>query len=402
MISRPDATRSRRAVWLACAIAGVALAAGLAAAAPARAVTPDGQVTEFAAGISAGSAPYGIAQGPDGNLWFTEQVGNRLGRITPQGQVTEFATGITAVSFPTGIAQGPDGNLWFTERGGDRIGRITPQGQVTEFATGISAGSLPTGIAQGPDGNLWFTELGGDRIGRITPQGQVTEFAAGIRAGSGPTGIAQGPDGNMWFTEKDGDRIGRITTGATRTLTVARTGTGTGAVTSTPAGIDCGATCSAAMDYLGSVTLTAAAAGGSRFTGWIGEGCAGTGTCSVTMDAARSVTATFAPDPATVRGGKATARVTRTAVVLSSRVTVDRAGTIAQRLTTGAEKIRIWCRTSRTVAAAGTYTLTCNLGTAGRRYIRAKALTGTVRTTFTPTGEPAVRATRAVAISRRR
>jgi len=32
-------------------------------------------VTEFSNGITGGSEPYGIAAGPDGNLWFTEYNG---------------------------------------------------------------------------------------------------------------------------------------------------------------------------------------------------------------------------------------------------------------------------------------------------------------------------------------
>ncbi len=68
---------------------------------------------------------------------------------------------------PTGIAAGPDGNLWFTESDGNRIGRITPGGTITEFARGISAKSRPFGIAAGPDGNVWFTEFSGNRIGRV-------------------------------------------------------------------------------------------------------------------------------------------------------------------------------------------------------------------------------------------
>src|SRR5262245_50092700 len=90
-------------------------------------------VTEFSAAITAGSSPTYIAAGPDGNLWFTESQGNRVGRITPQGTVTEFSADITAGSFPYGIAAGADGNLWFTEANGHRVGRITPQGAVTEF-----------------------------------------------------------------------------------------------------------------------------------------------------------------------------------------------------------------------------------------------------------------------------
>jgi hypothetical protein len=77
------------------------------------------------------------------------------------------------------------------------------------------------------------------------------------------------------------------------TLTVSKAGTGSGTVTSSPAGINCGATCAAPYDVNTSVTLTAAAATGSTFTGWSGSGCSGTGTCVVTMDAAKSVTATF-------------------------------------------------------------------------------------------------------------
>ena len=78
------------------------------------------------------------------------------------------------------------------------------------------------------------------------------------------------------------------------TLTVTKAGTGTGTVTSAPAGINCGAMCSASFASGTQVTLTAAATTGSTFSGW-GAPCSGTGTCVVTITAATSVTATFAP-----------------------------------------------------------------------------------------------------------
>ncbi|MEY2515353.1 MAG: large repetitive protein, partial [bacterium] len=80
---------------------------------------------------------------------------------------------------------------------------------------------------------------------------------------------------------------------ALRALTVTTSGSGSGALTSSPAGIGCPTACS--QSYLDDtvVTLTAAPAGGSRFTGW-GGACSGTqATCDVTMSQARSVTATF-------------------------------------------------------------------------------------------------------------
>jgi hypothetical protein len=79
-----------------------------------------------------------------------------------------------------------------------------------------------------------------------------------------------------------------------RALTVTLAGTGSGTVTSAPAGITCGTDCSENIANGTVVTLTAAPNATSTFTGWTGGGCAGTGTCTVTMNAATAVTATFA------------------------------------------------------------------------------------------------------------
>src|SRR5436305_1635398 len=83
-------------------------------------------------------------------------------RLAPAVTINEFTAGLSPGSFPTDIAAGPDGNLWFTEQNGNRIGRITPGGTITEFAVGLSPGGVPIGITAGPDGNLWFTEYFGN------------------------------------------------------------------------------------------------------------------------------------------------------------------------------------------------------------------------------------------------
>lgn len=78
-----------------------------------------------------------------------------------------------------------------------------------------------------------------------------------------------------------------------QTLEVSRSGTGEGSVTSSPAGISCGSTCSYSFEQAATVTLTPAPSSTSSFTGWSGDGCSSTGPCIVTMDHAKSVTATF-------------------------------------------------------------------------------------------------------------
>src|SRR5262245_58646268 len=79
----------------------------------------------------------------------------------------------TASSGPGFIITGPDGNLWFTEISGNRIGRITPTGEITEFPL-PTPNSKPQGITAGPDGNLWFTELGTHQLRRTTPTANST------------------------------------------------------------------------------------------------------------------------------------------------------------------------------------------------------------------------------------
>jgi streptogramin lyase len=150
--------------------------------------------------------PWSIVTGPDGNLWFTEVAGNKIGRITTSGAVTEYPIP-TRGAGAVGIVKGPDGNLWFTETAAGKIGRMATSGIVTEFAlTNRTAAPLAI-VTSTADGNLWFTENGAAKIGRITPGGTITEFPITSPA----FGIAQGSDQNLWFTEP-GVAVGKITT----------------------------------------------------------------------------------------------------------------------------------------------------------------------------------------------
>jgi hypothetical protein len=84
------------------------------------------------------------------------------------------------------------------------------------------------------------------------------------------------------------------------TLTISKSGTGNGTVTSSPAGINCGGDCTEDFKVGTKITLKAKADTNSTFTGWSGGGCSGTGTCAVIMNADIAVTAAFAAKTPTI------------------------------------------------------------------------------------------------------
>ena len=71
---------------------------------------------------------------------------------------------------------------------------------------------------------------------------------------------------------------------------------GTGAVTSSPPGIDCGAQCTSAFPSGSSVTLMAVTPPGWALAAWGGD-CSGRGVCTLTMDGPKTVSAAFAEAP---------------------------------------------------------------------------------------------------------
>ncbi|HTM20670.1 MAG TPA: hypothetical protein VL172_09190, partial [Kofleriaceae bacterium] len=87
-------------------------------------------------------------------------------------------------------------------------------------------------------------------------------------------------------------------------VSVGKNGTGSGTVTSNPAGISCGSTCSASWNYGTALVLNAAPSAGSTFNGWSGCDSSSGTTCNVTVNGAETVTASFTLNSYTLTVGK--------------------------------------------------------------------------------------------------
>jgi hypothetical protein len=184
-------------------------------------------------------------------------------------------------------------------------------------AVGSGAGQLisPEGVATAGSGDVCVADYENSRIAEFSSAGAFMKaWGWGIADGvaqfetytsSCHVGIPGGGAGQLNYAEDLGtDDAGVVYVADTannriekffvsHTLTVSRAGSGSGNVSSSPAGVDCGASCQYSFGAGTQVTLTATPAAGSSFAGWSGSGCAATGACRITLGQDTSVTASF-------------------------------------------------------------------------------------------------------------
>ncbi len=170
-----------------------------------------------AANVASFNQPQGLTQDAAGNLYVADTTNQTIRRVAADGTVTTIAgmAGVSGTSDgtgaaarfnqPFGIALGPDGDLYVADRTNNLIRRVTTAGVVTTYA-GTTAGFLdgaanvamfngPAGIAVAANGDVLVADASNNRIRRI------------LRSGS-TAGAVQTLAGNGTFNAADADGTG--------------------------------------------------------------------------------------------------------------------------------------------------------------------------------------------------
>ena len=276
--------------------------------------------------VSVSSGGYHtLALKSDGTLWaWGYNAMGQLGDGTTVGKTSpvQVGTGSSWVAAAAGtyysVALKSDGTLWawgYNYAGqlgdGTTVSKTSPvQVGTGNTWTAVSAGDAHT-VARQSNGTLWtwgsnyYGQLGdGTTVNKSSPVQIGTGSSWTFAAAGFIHSAALKSDGTLWAWGAnnygqlgDGTTTGRSTpiqvANDSRTLTVTKGGSGTGQVTSNPAGISCGTDCNEVFPINSTVTLNAVPGAGMGFTGWSGGGCSGTGPCTVTMSADTAVTANF-------------------------------------------------------------------------------------------------------------
>lgn len=221
------------------------------------------------------SSPAGIACGTDCSEAYVIDTSVTLTAQPAAGQIFTGWGGACSGTTSCTLSMSQEKNVTATFQ-------VAPKYALTVTRSGSgTVSSTPTGITCGTDCSESYSAGTTVSLGATPATGYSFSSWSGACTGTGSCNLTMTAAKSVTATFNALPKY---------TLTVKRVGSGS--ITSSPTGVTCGSDCKEAYNAGTAVTLNPVPASGYKFAGWSGA-CAGTGTCTVTMSGAKTVTATF-------------------------------------------------------------------------------------------------------------
>src|SRR5690606_14660809 len=146
--------------------------------------------------------PHTLTLDGRGNIWFTVQQGNFVGRLAMQSHAVQLIEVPTRRARPYGIVVNANGIPWAVEFGSHKLIRIDPEAMSLEEIDLPNEDARPRRLVVTSDGNVWYGDYARGYLGRYDPDsGSFDEWALPGGAGSRPYGMAVDRSDRVWLVE---------------------------------------------------------------------------------------------------------------------------------------------------------------------------------------------------------
>lgn len=150
---------------------------------------------------------YANTVGQNGDQWFTSfRADGVIARVSKDGVLTKYQP--PTKGKPQRLDLDAEGNVWFSERQGNKIGKLDPAtGVIKEYALPGPEAS-PYAIGVGKDRMIWYSSHEQDTINRLNPEtGEVTEYPY-PHAEISMREFFLDKKGRMWYASSANNKVG--------------------------------------------------------------------------------------------------------------------------------------------------------------------------------------------------
>lgn len=159
--------------------------------------------------LDAGTGPHNVIADERG-AFYAGNLAEHIGLLDPEtGDISKFRMPGDGPRDVHTMAFDSNGDIWFTEQGGNRIGhlRVAPYDfRMYEVPT---SRARPYGLVVGPEDRPWATLFGTNKLATVNEEGEVREVRL-PRGDARPRRLAVTDDGVLWYVDYNRGYLGRL------------------------------------------------------------------------------------------------------------------------------------------------------------------------------------------------
>lgn len=163
--------------------------------------------------LEPGTGPHNLivaGAGDDAVVWYAGNRNAHIGRLDPAtGKIDKFPMPIPEARDPHTLIFDNAGDIWFTVQGGNFVGRLATHSGEVSLIDVPTRGARPYGIKLNSKGEPWVVEFGSNKLLRINTDELSVEEIELPNAASRPRRMAITSDDNVWYVDYALGRLGR-------------------------------------------------------------------------------------------------------------------------------------------------------------------------------------------------